>query len=413
MFLIPRPPRRNGWIAATAVVGLSCGSAFSQNFSMQVANSDPLGLGSFIPSGPVLGLDLEGSIKGDLDYGLELDTVYNSNFFLTETNEESELSFFLTPWFRYFSDPEGGANFSVTANYDPIIRTYTDNSDLNDIDQSGDITFKFRGGKTEISVFGRYDELTGTDRLTGSFVDGSLFTGGFRAVRQIASRTSLIGGWSAGISDYADGANEGAEVYTGYFGAMWAASPRLSVGPTLRYTVSESDNIGSRDAWALLFDARYRVGEKIWLEASLGPEFAQTSGATSDEDSLGITGNFTTRYLINSRWAWTNTIRSATVPAPSETNYLVNDISLTSALHRQYVRGILSGGIEYSFSEYEDVGAVAIARSNENTFGVFMQYRRPLFTDRVAFDGLIRYSFNEGLVDWDQLFVSAGFNVSF
>jgi hypothetical protein len=391
-----------------------CGSAFAQNFSMEVANTDPLGLGSFVP--PALDFALEGGggkFKGDLRYGAELDTVYNSNFFLTDGNEEDEFSAFLSPWFRYNSDPEGGAKYTLTANYLPVIRTYVENSDLNDIDHSGNVSLRIEGSRSELTVFGRYAELSGTDRLTGDFTSGSVFTGGLRASRQIASRTSLFGGISMAVSDYGNTPNEGAEVMTAYVGGMWASSPRFSVGPNFRYTNTDSGNIGERDAYALLLETRYRLGEKIWLEARLGPEYSETSGATSDSDSLGFTGDLSARYMINDRLAWTTSFRSDTIPSPSETNYLVNDFSLTTALHRQFVRGTLSGGLQFRFSNYEDVGTTAITREDETNYGIFMEYRRNLFSDRVAFESLARYSFNDGQTDWKQFFLSAGFNVAF
>lgn len=381
---------------------------------MEVANSDPLRLGSFVP--PAVDVALEGmggNFKGDLNYGVELDTVYNSNFFLTDGNEEDELSAFLSPWFRYTSDPEGGAKYTLTANYDPVVRTYLENSDLNDIDHSGNVSLKFVGSRTELSVFGRYNELSGTDRLTGDFTSGSVFTGGVRASRQVASRTSIFGGFSGAVSDYGNSTNEGAEVMTAYLGGMWASSPRLSLGPTLRYSNTDSGNIGERDAYALLLDVRYRLGEKIWLESRIGPEYSETSGGTSDSSSVGFTGDLTARYMINDRLAWTTSFRSDTIPSPSETNYLVNDFSLTTALHRQFVRGTLSGGLLFRFSNYEDVGVNNVVREDETNYGLFMEYRRNLFSDRVAFETLARYTFNDGQTDWKQFFLSAGFNVAF
>ena len=416
MFHLPNSPRRTVWITAMASMASLCGSTFAQNFSMQVANSDPLGLGSFIPSGPIFGSDIEGmggKFKGDLDFGAELDTVYNSNFFLTENNEDDELSAFLTPWFRYNSDPEGGAKATFVASYSPVIRTYLDNSDLNDMDNSGNFSLTLEGSRTKVSLFGRYSELSGTDRLTGNFTTGSVFTGGVRASRQVASRTSLIGGVSMAVSDYGTALDEGAEVFNAYVGGVWASSSRFSVGPMLRYTHSDSGNIGVRDAWALLLDTRYRVGDRIWLEAKVGPEFSQTSGGTSDSDSVGLTGDLTARYMINERLAWTNSLRSDTIPAPSENNYLVNDIALTTALHRRFVSGTLSGGLQFNFSDYEDVGTTAIIREDEQNYGIFVEYRRNLFSDRIAFETLARYTMNQGLTDWKQLFVSAGFNVAF
>jgi hypothetical protein len=415
MFSTPNSPPKKAWTTTLASLAILSGSALAQNFTMQVTDSNPLGLGNFVPSLTDLDDSISGTIKGDFDYGLQAATLYNSNFFLTEDDEESEVYAIFSPWVNYSTDPEGGAEVKFTANYTPIIRCYLDNSDLNGVDQSGDMTLTFKGSKTEISLFTRYNELSATDRFTGDFVEGSLITAGIRGARQVAPRTAINGGWTAAMSDYGSSANEGAEIYTTYLGGIWQATERLGFGPTLRYTVSESDNIGTRDAYALMFDARYKVGERIWLSASLGPEFSETSGGagTSDQSSVGLTGDITATYLINERWRWMTRLRSATVPSPSENNYVVNDYALSTILERQFTRCTVLGGLEFNLSEYEDVGSTLVPRGNEENFNVYVSYNRALFSERVGFNSTVRYAVNQGQTDWSQWLISAGLNVVF
>lgn len=388
-------------------------SSHAEDFSLMVANPNPLGLGDFVPSDADLDLGVAGNFKGDLSYGLGIYSAYNSNFFQTEDDEESELTTSLVPWLHYTSDPEGGSTISVVANYAPSWNTYLENSDLNEFDQTGDITLSFSGGKTHLDLFARYAEISGTDRLTGEFVQGSIMTAGLRASRQIASKTSLNAGWSYSISEYGSGEYEGAEVYTIYFGGLWEATPRISLGPTLRYTTSESDNIGTCDAWALLFEARYHVGERLWLSASIGPEYTKDSGDTNNDTGIGLTGNLTARYVINERWIWTNSLRSATVPAPDQTNYLVYNVAFDTALRRQLQRGSLGFGLQYNFSEYKDVGDVGSDLGNEFYTSLFVNYQRPLYHDRVSFNTEARYTFNDAQYDWSQWQFSIGLDVSF
>lgn len=378
-----------------------------------VTNPDPLGLGEFVPSDADLDLAIGGKFKGDLSYGLGIYTAYNSNFFQTENDEESELTNSLVPWLHYTSDPEGGAMISVVANYAPSWNSYLENSDLNGFNQAGNLTLSFSGGKSQLDVFARYIEISGSDRLTGVFIQGSVMTAGLRASRQIASRTSLNAGWSYSSSSYGTGEYEGAEIITTYFGGLWEATPRISFGPTLRYTISESDNIGTRDAWALLFEARYHVGERLWLSASIGPEFAKNSGNANNPSGPGLSGNVAARYVINERWMWTNSLRSATVPSPDETNYLVYNVAFNTALRRQLRSGSFGFGLQYNFSKYEDVGDVATDLGNEYYTSLFLNYHRPLFKNRVNFNAEARYTFNDGQEDWSQWLVSAGLDVSF
>lgn len=411
--ILKLPPRRKAWIRCLTALACACGSASAQNFTLQVADSNPLGIGNFVPSRLDLGMDsgIEGGIKGAFGYGVGLETVYDSNFQLAENNEESEVSALFIPWLSYVSDPEGGASVSLTANYKPTFRAFLENSDLNGVDQSADATLSFVGGRTEVSLFARYNELSGTDRLTGTFTSGSLLTGGVRATRGIAPRTSLNGGLSYAQSDYSSGDIEGSRVFTGYVGGLWSATERTSIGSSIRYTQSESDNTGTRDAWALLAEVRYRLGERIWLSASLGPEFSKNS--ESGDNTISLSGDIQARYVINERWSWVNSLRTATVPSPSETGYVVNNVNITTELEHQLLRATLSGGVEFNYSDYESVGEILIDRENEENLGFFLSYNRNLFSDRIAFDSTLRYAVNNGASDWSQWQISAGLNIPF
>ena len=389
-------------------------TAFGQDFSLGVADSDPLGIGSFIPVIEDFDIGINGKFKGTLYYGAELEGTYNSNFFLTETNEKSEFSALITPWFRYVSDPEGGAQAVLSANYRPTVRTFLHNSDNNGVDQSGDVALRMRGGRTDITLFARRAESTGTDRLTGNFTNASITTFGFRGSRQVAPRTNMNAGWTFAVSDFDNATDVGSEINTIYVGGMWRATERIGLGGTLRYTGSDSDNIGSSDAWALLLEARYRVGERVFLSASLGPEFAQTSdNLGNDTDNVRVSGRLAGLYMINERWTWSNTIRTATVPSPSQNNYLVYDVAFSTALTHQLQKGSLTGGLEFNFSEYEDVGTVTNVRGNEQTYSAFLGYRRDFLSNRLKFESRVRYALNDGFVDWKQLFVTTGVTMRF
>jgi hypothetical protein len=411
MFQRSKSSPRKVWFTALASLAICCGSSHAQDFTTLVGNSDPLGLGSFIPEDGDLDLGLSGGIKGQFGYSLKMESDYNSNFFLSETNDKSELSMRLLPAVRYVSDPEGGANFSITADYRPVLRSYLHNDDLNGFDQNGEVVMNFLGTKTFITLFSEFRELSGTDRLTGDFVEGSLITSGFRGARQIAPRTIINAGWSAAISDFSGSTNQGAEIYTTYLGGLWDATERISLGSTLRYTVSKSDNTDTLDAWALLMEGRYKLGERIWFSCSLGPQF--TDSGSSNGNSLGLTGDLTAKYVISDLWTWMGSFRSVSVPSPNETNYVVNDFWFSTSIQRQLLRATLSTGLEYRISQFEDVGTVAANRGDENNFTLFTTYSRPVFSERLRMDTMLRYAVNDGLVDWKQILLYLGLETRF
>jgi hypothetical protein len=405
---------RPHWIPMFAAMAAACGTAASQDFSLGVADSNPLGIGNFVPSRMQLLEDsggIESGIKGDFGVMLDLETVYDSNFFLTANNPESELSVNFTPSLNYTTDPEGGARWTFEANYQPTARAFLDNSDLNDIDQSGDIRLRFQGARTRASIFARYNELSGTDRLTGAFSSGSLFTGGVIANREIGARTSVNGSFSYAQSEYSSAGEEGSNVLSASIGGLWSASDRTSMGSSLRYTLSESDNTGSRDAWALLAELRYRVGERIYLSASLGPEYA--SDSRSGDSTVSLRGDIRSRYVINERWSWVNSLRSASIPSPSDTGYIVNNYAFVTSLEHQLLRATVVGGVEVNYTEYEAVGTTTVARDNEENLSLFLTFYRNFFSDRVSAYSTLRYNTNSGDTDWSQWLLSLGLSVPF
>jgi hypothetical protein len=406
-------PRRYGFLMLATLAG-ACGTAASQNFALEVADANPLGIGNFVPTRMQLLEDtggIESGIKGAFSAMVGLESTYDSNFFLTANNPESELSLNFTPSLTYNTDPEGGAIWTFSANYQPSFRAFLDNSDLNDIDQSGDVQLSYKGSRTAASLFARYNELSGTDRLTGNFTTGSVVTCGLAASREIAPRTSINSGISYAQSQFSTATDQGSNVLTAYFGGLWIATERTSVGSTLNYSRSESDNTGSRDAWALLAELRYRVGERIWLSASLGPEFA--SDSDSGDNTVSLRGIIQSRYVINERWSWISTFRTSTIPSPSDVGYIVNNYGLITSVEHQLLRATLIGGIEFNYSEYQEVGAVTVPRENEENLGLFLTYSRNFFLDRVSAYSTVRYNTNSGDTDWSQWQVSLGLNVPF
>jgi hypothetical protein len=166
----------------------------------------------------------------------------------------------------------------------------------------------------------------------------------------------------------------------------------------LRYSRVSGDGVPDISAWAWLLEARHRVGNRINLSASLGPEYAQDG----DVDRLGVTGFFRATYNFAERWSWINSIRHALVPTSSSNNQLVDDLVVSTTLQRSLERGSIGGGLEYRYSEFVNVGPDADLRSDEQNAAFVFSWSRPFFSDRVTLDTSARYAFNSGRSDWEQ-----------
>jgi hypothetical protein len=348
-------------------------------------------------------------IKGGMNLALQVGAIYDSNFFLDESNAESETSFYASPLIEYISDPEGGAKSSFTVSYRPSFTAYNENSEYNDVDHVGEVRWTIRGSRTELTLYSRYDELSGTDRLSGEFVNGSLFTGGMRLERRLASRTIGYLGASSAISDYSQSDLQGAQVDSVFLGGLWEATSRTAYGSTVRYSHISGDGVPDIDAWALLLEVRHMVSDRINLSASVGPEYAQDG----DADRLGVTGFLRATYNFAERWAWINSIRHALVPTSTSSNQLVDDLVVSTTLQRSLERGSIGGGLEYRYSEFVNIGRDADLRNDEQNAAFVLSWSRPLFTDRLALDTSARYAFNSGRSDWEQFLFALALRSSF
>lgn len=413
------PPRffrhkaANAWLIATLA---TCTQAWcpvrAASFASRLADSRTAGINAISPIGEVFESTMGQGLKGGFAYGLGVNSIYDSNFFLTEDDPESEVSINYAPWISYGTDPEGGAKVSFTANYRPVIQTYMENTDYTGVDHSGDVSMRIEGVKTVITAHANYAQNSGTDQIIGEFVNESIFSAGIDGSYQIAPRTSLSASLTAAMSDYDSDSIEGSEIYTAYLGGYWSATERFSVGPAIRYGTAKSDNTGTRDSWEFLVQAQYRVGERIRIVGSLGLDYAENS-LDEGGGTVGLTGGLSANYAINEKLVWVNSVQYVTVPSPADVGYVVNNLTVSTALNRQLLRGAVGLGLDLNLANYEQVGTAPSTLEDDNSTGVFLSYNRKFILERVDFQSRITYLINKGQEDWSQIQLSAGLGAQF
>ena len=101
------------------------------------------------------------------------------------------------------------------------------------------------------------------------------------------------------------------------------------------------------------------------------------------------------------------------MPSPNNLNYLINDLSFTSAVIRNFERSSLELGVGVSFSDYEAVGMVVGNREDDEFMNAYLAYKRNLYSDRVKFEAAVRCASNQGQKDWSQWQISTGISVDF
>jgi len=380
--------------------------ATGEDFSLRVSDGNRALTETFFPS-PSLA-----PLKGGFEFGLNANLTYDSNLFLTDDYTQSELWAEVTPSVTYRSDPEGGAEFSFEGYYAPSLLGYLENEDLSGVNHSGGALFKYAATRTTFQAYVDYAEVSSADRLVGGFIEGSIFSYGISGSYQLGARTAILAGWSASQSDYDSGGRTGSDIYTSEVAGLWDATERLRIGPSLTYTMTESDSTGERDAVALLVKTRYKWGEHVLLDAAGGLEYAKNS-RSNDGWEPGFTGRLSADYVFSDLWTFRMGMRYSTVPSPNNLNYLVNDLSFTSAIIRTFERSSLELGIGLSFSDYEAVGLVAATREDDEFMNAYLAYKRRLYSDRVKFEAAIRCARNQGQRDWSQWQITTGISIDY
>lgn len=414
MFALPRYSKAQNAVAAAFAFLQACCLTSAQNFTTQNAISNPFGVNGPLPFGKPQDLDLGPGkgLKGGIGFGIGIQSIYDSNFFQSESNHESELSISILPRLNYSTDPEGGAAVSIFAAYEPVIRNYLQNPDLNGIDQSANVSIIISGSRTLISGYAGYTQVSGTDRLVGEFVTGSAINLGLQGTYQLAPRTSIYANWSSTISDYGTNSIVGFDNYTMNFGGFWDATERFKFGPNFSFSTDNSDNTGTRDSWGFSVSSTYAANELIQLAASLGVQISENS-RDSGGAGTNLTGSLSASYKINDLWSWRNAIQSAILPSPTQTNYVINNWLISSGLNRRLTIGSVGMGFDLNISNYETVGIAGTSQDAANNLGLLISYQRPIVSDRIGLITSIRYTLNSGQSDWSQIQLNTQLSMAF
>ncbi len=426
MFAFLRFPNPKTTVSAAVVfLHAACGLS-AQNFTARSANLNPFGVNGPLPFGQLPEFGGGAGLKGGFAYGIGLSSVYNSNVLLSENDPESDVSLSVLPTLSYTSDPEGGAPMVISANYSPSANASLNNSDYNSFDQTGSVSMIVSGSRTTLSAFAGISQASGADSLAASqgFFTGTAISLGLQGSYQLAPRTTVNAGWSSSVTDYgesvgdtgtAGGSSVGFNGYSANLGASWAATERLSFGPSLSYSTSSSDTTEDFSTWGFSMVGSYKMSEKIQVAASMGIQYADYS-QEGESGGLSPTGSLNANYQINDLWSWSSSIQSGLTPSPTGSNYVINGWSVSSNLSRQLLIGSAGIGVNMNFSNFDSVGppgAFPESQEAQQNLGLTLNYSRPLFNDRVDFTSSLLYNLNYGDIEWSQIQISAGLNMAF
>lgn len=428
--------------------------AYGQSFDSGVRGRE------LLPSGFQSPMETKG-----FRFGVNTQLTYNSNIFADESGEVDDFTFTISPTVQYRSAPDGVPG-QVSLSYTPFIRLYVDQTDLNTIDHSASGTVSYAGARGTFSASVNYGLFTHTDRESGGLQETESFSYRSASTYQIASRTSLEATSSFRITNdngvsrsgnSVSGTGSDDRVSQFQLAGFWQATTRTRFGPSVRFSRSTSDNVGDRDAQALLFVADYQPRPELSLNGSIGVEQVQEDGfmGSSSRDSTNLTGGFGVNYRPNDRislqadltyaaipqsrstayrsgggdssfsgglslrytpnlwWSFGLGVNLDAYPSADSTNYSINDQTYTASVTRTLPTGSISLVGSLSFSGYDSVGTVDRDQDDGEYRSVTLSYGRPVFAERASFSSSLQWADNSGNTDWSRFQATLGLGFGF
>lgn len=417
---------------------------FSHTPDLQGVDLSP----EFLPGG------LDGKYDGEgFVFGLGLSGVYDSNLYLSESDEIDDFSLLLSPSVRYSSAPPGGALWILNASYAPVIRRYLDQDDLDGLDHAAQVALGYDGPVTRFSTNAGYSRAQQANRFIGGQTETEQHSLAFSAGHILSGLTSLAMDFSHSTSETTGFSGSEVETTVASVSVLWDATPLVKVGPTMRFSQRTSGSLGDSESIGLLATVDYALTGVTKLGASAGLE---TVSATRDGDSgtsftggislsyrppdlpwsasaelayggvrqasagsryggggdSPISGSVSVSYTIGQFWVVAAGLRYESFPSPGGEAYSINDFSGTFSVARELGTGSVKGSLSVGESEFEGVDG-APERENQDNMEVSLAHQTQVLDERASLQTALSYSENGGDRDYSRWQLTMGLRYEF
>lgn len=224
-----------------------------------------------VPDLPFDGILREDQTEG-LAYAMRLTQGYNDNLSLDEEASLATQYTSLSPSLSWRSAPKGGASLVAAASYSPQYTVYYDDVAENTLNHAFSSTLTYEGAKTLISLQGNYRNGTDTNRVLGEFVETTFGSAQFEIIHKPSDKLDieLEGNYNKRITE----ANNDENTNYGLGGSiLWQASPKLVLGPTMRYSSNQNSTFDPTTSYNTSLRAKYYSSGKLSFDTSLGADF--------------------------------------------------------------------------------------------------------------------------------------------
>ncbi len=282
---------------------------------------------------------------------------YNDNIYLSESDEEDDFIFTVSPTLSIISGREGTAQNTYSFSYTPSFLFYADHSSEDTIDHRASFRFTKQLPKSKIAFDLDFTDTEGSDRHVSGSVGRTRLYGALHYNYLMTGKTRLDLMATTDLNDFNSAGYNDQDNYGLRASVLYQWTGKLAIGPSFGYRHTSVDVGQDQNAYDFGLKADYIATGKTILTGTLGYNVRtfDGSGAASDEGSMA--------WSIGARYAATGktSLRATFFREPkvsynfTSSGYMATGISL-SASHRYSERVNFFGLISYENDDYYGTG---------------------------------------------------------
>ena len=256
---------------------------------------------------------------------------YSSNL---ELDESDRLSIFYTsiePGFSYRSAPSGGATNVLAFDYGAGFDIYHDDAVDDATNHRVATILTHNGAKLTAEFTGEYLRSTEASRFTESLSENTTASARLNLNYKLSAKSKLSASANFSRAESDAGASNVSDLFGASLSGLYIFSPKLSLGPSLRFANSDSDATGNISSLAIGADVRHRPTQKIFLQSTFGVESVDLPQNGSETSP---TATFSAQYSPNPIWSFKGEVRYEAIPINSRSNSTIGRLPGQDPLER-------------------------------------------------------------------------------
>ena len=187
-------------------------------------------------------------------------------------------------------------------------------------------------------------------------------------------------------------------------GFDWESSSGWSFGPLFRYLNQDTEDVGTRESYALLLSFAQTTRDDFRARARFGLEFDTFENGRGDR--TGLTGAIEVGGNLGEDWTWDSLfeVRNISTGIPSET--FIDQYRLSLSAIRQIEKGSVQFGTNFEVNDRDSSGPNPGIEGTSFIFEVLSNLTYTVGDDLIDVRAGLSYGISRGEVEWNQLVVS-------